>query len=123
MFVLVYLVDAKQHIIIPQEWILALDQEILNNNGKNSNQNRRVFWSIEAINRQITDEIIPPNFHLPVSTVFPPTQNTSETCYIARIKRFCGIYKMLFCRRNSHLSLVFNLLKLRKKEPNISVID
>lgn len=96
MWVLLYLVEAKKQIFVPQEWIMALDQEVLNNNGKNCNQNRRVFWSRAGINQEIPDESIEPNFTLPVSTVFPPPMNIIETCYIARIKRFCCKYISFF---------------------------
>lgn len=95
MLVLVYLLEAKKQIIIPQEWIMDLDQEILNNRGKNSNQNRRVFWTSVGINRDIPNATLPPNFNLPNSTVFPPSNNATETCYIARIKRFCCKYNPL----------------------------
>lgn len=91
MLVLVYLVDAKKHIIIPQEWIMKFSQEALNNVGKNSNQNRRVFWSSVGMNNdEIADATIAPNFNLAVSTIYPPPDNTTETCYIGRIERFCG---------------------------------
>lgn len=88
MFVIVYLKDAKKQIIIPQEWIMDLDQEALNNQGKNSNQNRRIFYS--RIGNQVA-----PNFNLVLSKEFPPFE-INETCYIGRIKRFCGKCKLEF---------------------------
>lgn len=93
MLVVLYLVDAKKHIIVPQEWVMALDQEVLNNNGKNCNQNRLVYWSSVGINKDDMtpiDVAIVPNFSSPISTCFPPPSDTIGTCYIARIKRFCG---------------------------------
>lgn len=91
MLVIVYLVEAKKQIVIPQEWVMDLDQEILNNSGKNSNQNRRIFWSSVGMDGQFPDATIAPNFNLQKSTVFPP-ENANETCYLARIKRFCCKY-------------------------------
>lgn len=90
MLVIVYLVHAKEQVIIPQEWIMNLDQERLNNSGKNSTQDRRIYWSNSiTTNDNLNDaSVIVPNFHLPESKVFPP--NTDEACYIARINRFCG---------------------------------
>lgn len=89
-----YLVYAKRQIIIPQEWIFQLDQEILNNRGKNSNQNYRIYWSSVGILNGIPDSNILPKFDLPESKVFPQSEEMNEACYIARIKRFCCKYKL-----------------------------
>lgn len=91
MLVVVYLVDAKMHVIIPQNWIMGLTQENLNNFGKASYQTRRVFWSKNETNHEtIPGDSIVPNFHLPLCNIFPPL--TSEACYIARVKRYCCEY-------------------------------
>ncbi|XP_055300552.1 uncharacterized protein LOC129567536 [Sitodiplosis mosellana] len=91
MLVVVYLMDAKKNIIIPQDWILALDQETLNNVGKASYQHRRIFWSNHGLSDDgIPDESIAPNFYLPLSKTFPPPENLAETCYIARVKQYCA---------------------------------
>lgn len=91
MLVVVYITSAKKNIIIPQDWFFALDQEKLNNNGKTSYQNRRIFWSSRGLSDdELPDETIPPKFDLPLSTIFPPPGNLVETCYIARVKRYCG---------------------------------
>lgn len=104
MLVVVYLVDPKKCIIIPQNWIMALNQETLNNVGKASYQSRRIFWSKHGVNQDdIPDESITPNFHLPLSNTFPPTQNIDQTCYIARVKRYCGEY----CNGNNSFSCYF----------------
>lgn len=93
MLVVVYLTDAKKNIIIPQHWIMALSQETLNNVGKASYQNRRIYWTSHGLNNdEIPDGSIPPNFRLPLSKKFPPPEGLLETCYIARVKRFCGEY-------------------------------
>lgn len=103
MLVVVYLMDAKKNIIIPQNWIMALDQETLNNVGKASYQNRRIFWSSHGLRHdEIPDDSIAPNFCLPLSQTFPPSERVTETCYIARVKRYCGE-----CRGKSHVCAVF----------------
>lgn len=89
MLVVVYLITAKKNIIIPQNWIMGLNQETLNNIGKASYQNRRIFWSEHGFNDVgLPNASIEPNFRLPLSNTFPP--NIAETCYIARVKRYCG---------------------------------
>lgn len=90
MLVVVYLMDARKNIIVPQEWIRGLNQESLNNIGKASYQNRRIFWSNHALSCNATTyESVSPNFRLPLSKVFPPPENVNETCYIARVRRYC----------------------------------
>lgn len=93
MLVVVYLNDAKINIIIPQNWIMALSQETLNNVGKASYQRRRIFWSNHGLTHDgIPDDSIAPNFGLPLSKMFPPEEGITETCYIAQVKRYCGMY-------------------------------
>lgn len=90
MLVVVYLIAAKKNIIIPQEWIMSLSQETLNNIGKASYKNRRIYWSNIGVNDDgIPDVTIAPNFDLNISLVFPPE---SEACYVARVKCYCGGY-------------------------------
>lgn len=89
MLVVVYLIAAKKYIIIPQEWIMSLTQESLNNIGKASYQNRRIFWSNVRVNSDgIPDSSIVADFRRNVSVTFPP--NTDAACYIARVKCFCA---------------------------------
>lgn len=84
MFVVVLLVDAKEHIIIPEEFIFGLDEQSLKNVGKNPHFRYKVFWT------PLNDEGIPvagyvPNFNLDKSTTFPPV---GKACYVGRIKKF-----------------------------------
>lgn len=73
---------------------MSLNQETLNNVGKASYQNRRVFWTSRGLSYdEIPDDTIAPNFHLPLSKTFPPPEGIAETCYIARVKRYCGQYR------------------------------
>lgn len=89
MLVVCYLISAKKCIIIPQEWIMGLRQETLNNIGKASFQSRRIFWSNLGVDSEgIPDTTITPQFCRKICSIFPPTEN--EVCYIARVKCFCS---------------------------------
>lgn len=91
MLVVVYLIDARKNVIIPQNWIMGSNQENINNFGKASYQTRRIFWSKIGIDcESIPDVSIVPNFRLPLAKVFPPP--TDAVCYFARIRRFCCEY-------------------------------
>lgn len=95
MFAIVYLLEAKKNLIIPQNWIMGLTQENLNNFGKASYQTRRVFWSQIGISCELIPDVsIIPNFHLPLAKVFPPP--IDEVCYIARVRRYCCKYMRSF---------------------------
>lgn len=89
MLVVCYLIAAKKCIIIPQEWIMGLSQETLNNIGKASYQNRRIFWSNVGVDSdEIPDTTITPNFGRNICSIFPSTEN--EVCYMARVKCYCA---------------------------------
>lgn len=89
MLAVVYLVAAKKCFIIPQEWIMALSQETLNNIGKASYQSRHIFWSNVGVDtEEIPDTTIAPNFSRTICSIFPPTEN--EVCYIVRVKCYCA---------------------------------
>lgn len=98
MFVAVFLVDAKVHTVIPQEFVYELIHENLFNKGVNSNQNRLIYFSKElfdvlqdgASSERIT---FVPNYNLPVTKVYPLPTELEETCFIARLKKFFGMYK------------------------------
>ncbi|XP_055325715.1 uncharacterized protein LOC129579588 [Sitodiplosis mosellana] len=88
MLAVVYIVALKTHIIIPQEWIMSLTQETLNNIGKASYQNRRIFWSNTNVDDDgIPDVTIKPNFQRNIASTFPP--DSDDACYIGRVKWYC----------------------------------
>lgn len=90
MFAVVYLVKAKIYIIIPQEWIKKLNQERLNNVGKQMYKLRRIFWSTEGVDCDgIPNTSIEPKFNLPKLCVFPPPNGITEACYSAHVKEYC----------------------------------
>lgn len=86
MFVVVYLVDAKAHIIVPEKFIFGLDEERLKNVGRNSNFQYKIFWAESAIDANgVPNAEFLPDFNLPKSTAFPPND---EACYVGKLKKF-----------------------------------
>lgn len=86
MYVVVFLVDAKKHIVVPQQFIFGLSQQNLNNYGK-SKRKFLIFWSKQVCENGLDNNTVP-NFALDISLHYPPAQN--ETCYIGQIKYFFG---------------------------------
>lgn len=89
-FLVVYLIDAKKRVIIPEKFVLGFDETKVKNYGANSNQTHRVFWSEDDSNDFCAEQ---PNFNLPLSVEYPPV-NVSKTCYKARILRFFSKYSI-----------------------------
>lgn len=90
MFVVVYLSEAKKHVVVPQHFIFGLSQQYLNNYGRQRSKQFLVFWSKKAL---VGDDEIPmlnynPNFGLNVCSTFPPERE--ECCYTGQIKYFFG---------------------------------
>lgn len=101
MFVVVYLVAAKTHTVIPKEFVYELVEENIYNRGVNTNQNRLIYFSAELLdvlqaNAVGGRDVYIADFHLPVTKQFPPPNGLAETCYIARLKKFYGKY-IIFC--------------------------
>lgn len=97
MFAVVFLLIPKKQVIVPVRWIMTydqlLEQEKLWNTGKNSNQNRRIFWSDTAVMRDDSpDPDYMPKFYLNLVEEFPPPNGANEACYIGRVKRYCSKY-------------------------------
>lgn len=93
MFVVVYLVDAKAHTVIPKEFIYELMEQNVYNKGVNSNQRRLIYFSVELFDVlqsgvDVGRETYIPNFGLPTTQQFPPPSDLQGTCYIARLKKF-----------------------------------
>lgn len=94
MFATVYLVDAKVHTVIPQEFIYGLLPENLFNYGVNSNQDRLVFFSqelFEVLKNDVDNNgSTTVDFSLPITRNYPLPTGLQNTCFIARIKKFFG---------------------------------
>lgn len=96
-FVTVFLVEAKAHTVVPKKCVYKLLQVNLDNNGLNSNQNRRIYFSkqlFEALqNDEVPEENFEPNFIAPIVTSYPLPNEVSDACYIARLKKFWRKYR------------------------------
>lgn len=92
LFVVVYLVEPKKRIILPENFIYDLCEVSLKNNGRNSNHKYLIYWSKNAIGDGsfAPDFKIEPNFDAPLSHIYPPENDVIEACYIAQIKLFVG---------------------------------
>lgn len=96
MFVVMFLVKPKKYIIVPEEFILDLNEQKLRNYGTNIYQKFLVFWSNAALDEnQIPRCDYEPNFYLEPTDEFPPPLNIIETCYIGRTIKFFGKYGFL----------------------------
>lgn len=99
MFVAVYLIEAKTHTVVPQEFVYQLQKVNLYNYGVNSNQNRLIFFSADFFdlissgdNPNLLD--FTPDFCLPTTNIYPPPNGVRQTCYIARLYKFWRKYKI-----------------------------
>lgn len=94
MFLTVFLVEANEHTVIPEEFVFQLVEENVKNHGLNSNQNRLVYFSRELFELLESGDIphseIIPNFGLPISKMYPLPDGLLETCFIGRLKKFWG---------------------------------
>lgn len=89
MFVKAFIPSVKMNIVIPEEWVFDVNQQLLKNNGVNSNRDVLIYWSKSAIGIDgIPDAMHVPNFSATKSVVFPPT--TEEACYLARTTHYFG---------------------------------
>lgn len=83
-FVVVYLVRARELIVVPDSWVLELNTAKLKNNGRNSNQDFMVFVSMKDGKTNIERE---PDFNAPLACRL---ETTIDACFICRVKRFFG---------------------------------
>lgn len=93
MFAVVYLIDPKKQIIVPEKFIFGLSKQNLFNYGKNKRQ-FRIFWS-NVLLQDPTAQFCEPKFNLNLSLIHPPIEN--EVCYRAQIKYFFGEYILQDC--------------------------
>lgn len=91
-FVAVYLLQARELVVVPDTWILDLNQAKLKNYGVNSNQDFLVFWSAQN-GRAILDAEI--DFEAFCAKEYHAT--VDSVCYKCRIKKFFGKYFRVFC--------------------------
>lgn len=84
-FVVVYLIRAREFVVVPDNWVQELNSAKLKNYGTNSNQNFLVFW---AAANGTSNLLAKPNFNAPIALKFHAS--TDGVCYICRIKKFFG---------------------------------
>lgn len=84
-FVVVYLIRAREFVVVPENWVQDLSNAKLKNNGRNSNQDFLIFWS--AIDGEPNLHRVV-NFNATLDSVYYSTVN--EVCYLGRIKKFFG---------------------------------
>lgn len=84
-FVVVYLLRAREFVVIPEYWVQDLNNAKLKNYGKNSNQDYLIFWSA---NNDYPNLPRAANFN--ANFDFQYHQTIDEVCYLGRIKKFFG---------------------------------
>lgn len=91
MFVVVLLKAIKKYIVVPEQWIYDVNEELLKNNGVNSNRDVLVFWSKNGVGiNSCPDTNYAPNFLLEKSTIYPPPNDLIGACYIGRAIHYYG---------------------------------
>lgn len=84
-FVVVYLLRAREFVVVPETWVLELNSAKLKNNGRNSNQDFLVYCSFQNGEPILATQ---PNFNTDLEYQFDG--NIAEACYICRVKNFFG---------------------------------
>lgn len=80
-FVVVYLIGARDFVVVPENWVFDLNTAKLKNHGRNSNQDFLVYF----INGEKIGE---PNFNAPIATNLKDASNGA--CFLCRVKKFFG---------------------------------
>lgn len=81
-FVVAVFIEARETVILPENWIKDLNTAKLKNNGCNSNQNFRAYYRIDGLGNN------DPNFNAPLLTSMKDLRE--EGCFLCRIKKFFG---------------------------------
>lgn len=89
-FVVVYLIRAREIVVVPDNWVQDLNKAKLKNYGANSNQNFLLYWSAKDGKANLSAQ---PNFDAKVGTEYRDT--IDEICYYCRIKKLFGEYSYL----------------------------
>lgn len=98
-FASVFLNEPKKYIVIPRAYIYELSDVDLCNNGINTHQDRRFYFSSKLYEACQNGEILlerdilvlfPPNFHLAETKEYPLPNILDETCFIGQLRKFWG---------------------------------
>lgn len=92
-FAVVYLIEPKKHIVVPENFIFNRNDIKLKNYGVNANQTHKVFWCENGEG---------PHFDASESKEFPPI--SGEGCYKSRILKFFGMSTII-------IYMIFELVK------------
>lgn len=84
-YVVVYLLRARDFVVVPEDWVLELNTAKLKNNGRNSNQDFLVFCSFIDYEPILNKR---PNFNATLTSAFNGT--VDQACFICRVKKFFG---------------------------------
>lgn len=90
MFFVVYLLNKKQHVVIPTSWVQNIDEhwEKFVNRSLNRNQTFRVFYNQNALDDQGKPDVdFKPDFNLGTNVEFP-----ASGCYLAKLIIYKGEY-------------------------------
>lgn len=82
-FVVVYLIRAREYVVVPESWVFELNTAKLKNYGCNQNQDFLVFYSPEN-----HGNVGAPNFNAPMANTLNAARNGG--CFLGRIKKFFG---------------------------------
>lgn len=88
-FVVVYLIGAREFVVVLDTWIQDFNKAKLMNYGVNSNQDFRVFWSAKNGHPNFEANI---EFNAALENVF---HADGEVCYAGRVKKCFGKYFQL----------------------------
>lgn len=91
MYAVVVLFQAREHCVVPQEYIFGLDEieAEMKTWGVHKQHKHLIFWSRALLNDTYPVGIVdPPNFDLDPIDEFPPPDRIDSACYLGRIKRF-----------------------------------
>lgn len=83
-FVVVYLLRARQFVIVPENWVSDLNNAKLKNKGCNSNQDFLVYCSFRNDEAILDNE---PNFSAQLTATY---NGTVDACFICRVKKIFG---------------------------------
>lgn len=87
-FVVVYLIGAREFVVVLDAWVKELAKAKLMNYGVNANQDFRVFWSANDGYPYFEAEI---KFSSPLK---PGLVSNGEACYVCRVKKNFGMYTL-----------------------------
>lgn len=84
-FVVVYFYEAREFLVLPEDWVQDLNSAKLKNYGRNSNQVFRAYYNIGIGDGE---NIRAPDFNAPLVNSLGDVRG--EACFKCRVKKFFG---------------------------------